>query len=388
MENENMTFRKGTYELHPDANFNYQLNRMVMWSGADLDEVRETARKISDMSSWVAEFLALGEKALQEGRVENAIAYLRGAEFFMYDDIEEKIRVFDKATDLFYDHYSHIFAEGIIARERLPYTSGYLPVWVARPEENGGAGTILAHGGFDSCMEEFLAAVLYLREKDYTVYLFEGPGQGEVLRKCGIPFTYAWEKPVQAILDHYALDDVTIMGLSLGGMLAPRAAAFEPRIKRVVAWGILTNFLDVVISTRPQALQRLMKVALRLRLQPLVNLAAKGEMARDPLAEWGIKHGSYAFGVRSPYHYLAMTGRFQLLDIADLITQDFLLLGATKDHFIPLDFYKDEIDCLKNVRSLTFRLFTAQEQAENHCNAGNTRLALDTITAWIAEMTP
>ncbi|MGN6714158.1 hypothetical protein [Anaerocolumna jejuensis] len=65
------------------------------------------------------------------------------------------------------------------------------------------------------------------------------------------------------------------------------------------------------------------------------------------------------------------------------ITQDFLLLGAEKDHFIPVEFYKPIIDSLPNVKSLTYRLFTEKESAENHCNAGNTKLALDTIINWI-----
>ncbi|HPB84091.1 MAG TPA: alpha/beta hydrolase, partial [Spirochaetota bacterium] len=66
------------------------------------------------------------------------------------------------------------------------------------------------------------------------------------------------------------------------------------------------------------------------------------------------------------------------------ITQDFLLLAAARDHFIPLHFYKQEIDALTNVSSLTFRLFTERESAHNHCNAGNPALVLDTIASWIA----
>lgn len=42
-----------------------------------------------------------------------------------------------------------------------------------------------------------------------------------------------------------------------------------------------------------------------------------------------------------------------------------------------------EINMLKNVRSLTFRLFTDKEDAQNHCNVGNGKLALDTICNWI-----
>ena len=52
---------------------------------------------------------------------------------------------------------------------------------------------------------------------------------------CGSPvltFTPEWEKPVGAVLDFYGAEDVTIVGVSLGGELAMRAAAMEPRIRR------------------------------------------------------------------------------------------------------------------------------------------------------------
>jgi hypothetical protein len=31
MKDEDLAFKKGTYEFHPDANFNFQMNRMVMF---------------------------------------------------------------------------------------------------------------------------------------------------------------------------------------------------------------------------------------------------------------------------------------------------------------------------------------------------------------------
>jgi len=64
---------------------------------------------------------------------------------------------------------------------------------------------------------------------------FEGPGQGAALEDHGLPMIPEWERPVAAVLDHYRLDDVTIVGESLGGGLVIRAAAFEPRISRVVS---------------------------------------------------------------------------------------------------------------------------------------------------------
>lgn len=60
-----------------------------------------------------------------------------------------------------------------------------------------------------------------------------------------------------------------------------------------------------------------------------------------------------------------------------------LILGANEDHFIDYKLIGREINMLKNVRSLTFRLFTDKEDAQNHCNVGNGKLALNTICNWI-----
>jgi len=49
--------------------------------------------------------------------------------------------------------------------------------------------------------------------------------------------------PVGAVLDHFGLDQVTLLGISLGGWLAIRAEAGEPRIARVISDDILTDFL-------------------------------------------------------------------------------------------------------------------------------------------------
>lgn len=41
---------------------------------------------------------------------------------------------------------------------------------------------ILLHGGNDSYFEEFFFPMLYLASQGFDIYLFEGPGQGGVMR--------------------------------------------------------------------------------------------------------------------------------------------------------------------------------------------------------------
>lgn len=376
-----MTFKTGTYKLNTEPNFNFQLNRTIMWSNGDINDIKPISKNITSAESWVDQMTLLADKTLQKNRVEQAIAYYRMAEFFMFDGDPHKIVTYRKARDLFYDYYSDVFKHEISIK-KVKYENGHLPVWVSTPTGDI-KDTIVIHGGNDSYIEEFLPIVLYLREAGFAVYLFEGPGQGEVLREHGIPFTYKWEKPVKKLLDHFNLDDVTIIGISLGGVLAPRAAAFDKRIKRVVAWSILPNFLDVLLSSRKPFLQKTIKFLLNHKFKKLVNFILKMQMDKDPMAKWGIEHGMHNMGVSSPFEYLKNAGKFQIFDIAPLIQQDFLLLAAQKDHFIPLEMYKNGINALKNVKSLTFRIFTEKENGENHCNAGNTQLAINTIINWI-----
>jgi pimeloyl-ACP methyl ester carboxylesterase len=112
----------------------------------------------------------------------------------------------------------------------------------------------------------------------YDAVLFEGPGQGSVIRRQGIPFTPAWEKPVAALLDHFELTDVTLLGISLGGCLAPRAAAFEPRVRRVIAFDVCWDLFQAGLSTRPPPL--------RLALRALVALRAGRLLDRVSAARW------------------------------------------------------------------------------------------------------
>ncbi len=374
-------FSKGVYSLNKEPNFNYQLNRTIMWSNGDIDEIKMISNNIKSTEDWVIELSKLGDAAINSNNIEKAIAYYRMAEFFEFNGNPNKIFLYRKARELFYTKNNNIF-KTIIKKEYIPFDDSELPIWIAIPQ-NKSVDTIILHGGNDSYIEEFLPIVLYFLDNNITVYLFEGPGQGEVLREKNMPFTHEWEKPVKCILDKYKITNSTIIGISLGAMLAPRAAAFDKRIKRVVAWSIMPNFLDVLLSTRKRYLQIILRTALKLKLKTLINIIAKIQMKKDPLAKWGILHGMHNMGVKKPYGYFKKADQFQITDIGNMIDQDFLLIGAQNDHFIPLKMYKNVIDSLPNVKSLTFRLFTKQEDADNHCNAGNTELVLKTIVDWI-----
>jgi len=70
---------------------------------------------------------------------------------------------------------------------------------------------------------------------------------------------------------------------------------------------------------------------------------------------------------------------------SDRVTQDVLILTGRNDHFIPFRAHKMQINALINARSVTGRVFTREEQAHNHCQVGNTGLALEVMVKWIEE---
>ncbi|WMJ81719.1 alpha/beta fold hydrolase [Clostridium sp. MB40-C1] len=382
MKKDKITFQKGLYNLNKEDNFNFQLNRIVMWNEGDLEDIKKIASKIKDSTTWKEELIKIGNQAVSQERIKEAIAYYRMSEFFMYDGDPDKIKYYKLATDMFYDYYKEYFEDGTVIQYEVPYEGVKLPVLYTKAVGEK-KDTILLHGGNDSYMEELFFPMLYFAEKGFDVYLFEGPGQGGVMRTQGKHFTYRWEKPVTTVLDYLGIDDITIIGASLGGMLAPRAAAYEKRIKRVIAWSIFPNFFLVALGTVPYLLKKLVKMLMNFGVAPIFNWIFNMEAKKDPTVDWAIKHGMYAYNAKSPYEYLVKLNQFQIMDVGHLIDQDVLVLGANQDHFIDYKLFKEELDSLSNVRSLTFRLFTEKESASNHCNMGNTKLTLDTMINWI-----
>jgi len=90
-------------------------------------------------------------------------------------------------------------------------------------------------------------------------------------------------------------------------------------------------------------------------------------------------------GVSSPAEWNELIEHYSVSDIAALVKQDVLLLAGAEDHMIPIKEYQKNMDGLRNARSLSGRIFTASEEAQNHCQIGNLQLALDVILAWIAK---
>jgi 2,6-dihydroxypseudooxynicotine hydrolase len=130
-------------------------------------------------------------------------------------------------------------AGGEAARVEIPYEGGTLAGILHRPGGVRRPALVVMINGIDSTKEEFDARQRELAAAGMASLLFDGPGQGEAQYRFAARGDY--EHAVAAVIDHALahLDidphRVGVFGISLGGYYAPRAAAFDERIKACIS---------------------------------------------------------------------------------------------------------------------------------------------------------
>jgi pimeloyl-ACP methyl ester carboxylesterase len=364
-----------------DLGMNYTLNRPLFDGSATsrVEEVRSIASKLVDFNSWHQCWLDLARQAERESRWLDAATYYHQAEFYL------------PAGELrngLYDDFARAFARGMegtanYERFQVPYESGYLPGFRLQAVGQELA-TFIFHGGYDSFVEEFYPFVKPLTEIGYTVIAFDGPGQGGALRQ-GLYFTHAWEKPAKAVLDYFNLNAVDWFGASCGGYLALRAAAFEHRIQHVLAfpatyWG-LDMTLRQMFPGRDRAMISLFRTGDREGVEEIVAEQRKSSTNFN----WAITQGMHITGTKAPFDCLVALAKHDLDGVLHHVTQDVLLTEGEQDHLFDTDWIHRIMRELVCAQSVTARIFTAREGAEQHCQVGNMTLARDEIVRWLTK---
>ncbi len=372
-------FPVGYYHFHELANVNFQLNRLVL-NGAKKSDVERIAKKIHDFHDWKREMSELASKAVIENDLVQASSYYRAAEFFTNSADPDKEIFYDKYIEYFYKANP----EAVELKTEIPYENSFLPA-IVFPHKNK-KDTIVVHGGFDSFGEEYYKLGLFYQNAGYEVIIFEGPGQGASIIKNHIVMTHEWEKPVKAVLDHFKLKDVILLGISLGGYLAIRAAAFESRITRVIAFNVFYDFFQIILHTAGPRIRKIMTFLLKLGITGVINRVLKKMMQSNLVVNWGIDHGMHVLDAKTPVEYIAKVRLYSAEKISHLVTQHVLLTAGKNDHFVPIEMFYKQIESLTNVKSLTCRLFTGDQYDSDHCQLGNRKLAYETILSWIENL--
>lgn len=365
----------GFHKFHKNPFFNLQFNRWYSEGYTQLEDLTKAGQAIQTVEDSKNVFSALAQEALRENRLKNAAFYYRAAEFLTRPSDPDKHKLYDSFRGTFYQ----AFQDDNIQQQKVPYGTGFLSANVLAPVGQK-KGTVLIHGGFDSFIEEFYGIWKLFSEGGYEVIAFEGPGQGEPLHKHHLPFDHAWEKPVSAILDFFGLTDVTILGISMGGYWCLRAAAFEKRIKRVIVFPPLLDWLESTGGGMRSLVEWMMKHEGIMRAQ--IRLKMKTAMMSQVV-----------------HHTLFITQKEDLLDVvrwelamnkeflhSELVDQDVLLLAGEKDTFQPPVLYQKQWKALTNAKSIQGRMFTDADQAAHHCAIGNMGLAVQVMLDWLDDL--
>ncbi len=338
----------GYHPFHKDKFLNYQLNRWYSLGYSTLEDIQQVGGKINTFADYVNEFRIASDKARQEGRLKNAATYLRASEFLISPEDSRKIPVYQEFIELF----DTAFQDENFERHKVPYQGSYLSAIRIPSKTAETKGTIIGIPGFDAFIEEFYSIWNHFAEHGYDFIAFEGPGQGGSRRLYHQYFDHDYEKPTKAVLDYFKVDDVTALGVSMGGYWILRAAAYEKRISRVIAVPPVYDWLEM--SNKLNG----MLAKWFLRRKKLTNFFVKLKMKVGALKHT-INNALYIQNKTQPFDAVAWMMAMNKQHISShLIYQDVLLVTGENDAFQPPILLRKQKDALVNAKSVSTRIFT------------------------------
>jgi len=165
-----------------------------------------------------------------------------------------------------------------------------------------------------------------------------------------------------------------------------RAAAFEPRITIVIATGYAIDYMKSMNAF----FYWLHLWLYRNHRAFMARLTEKKFMRnKESIPGWMVKHLMYITKKNKPLDALETYLLMNEQNIhSELITQDVLLLLGKGDHLIPFKMIDMQVKELINAKSITTRVFTKKEHAQNHCQVGNIGLSLDVMVNLISNIYP
>jgi dienelactone hydrolase len=218
-------------------------------NGVDPNDFARTTARIDRWEQWLDAWCEtagvhrrLGEEARDAGHGRTAgEAFVRAAVCFHFAkfvwvlDAERNRETTEQAIAAL--SAAHALLDPTAERIEAPLDGGRVVANLRRPAGAPRPPLVILIPGLDSTKEEFFHWEEVFLARGLATVSLDGPGQGET--GFQMPIRPDYEVAVGALLDALAgrddvdLERVGAAGVSLGGHYAPRAAAFEPRLKAV-----------------------------------------------------------------------------------------------------------------------------------------------------------
>ena len=104
------------------------------------------------------------------------------------------------------------------------------------------------------------------------------------------------------------MDNLGLMGISFGGVLAPLAASREPRLKAVLSVDGLTNFHDIILEQLGP-----FEETYKAGNATAFDMAIEESLPLFPTSgRWGLNQGLWSFNTNSYYDFVNQTGTYVL----------------------------------------------------------------------------
>jgi dipeptidyl aminopeptidase/acylaminoacyl peptidase len=295
-----------------------------------------------------ANYIEIGERLRQPRTAETQKAYARAVELFKQG-----------IPDV-----SFLSIEAV----EVPFEGGKsLPAYFVKRADVQGVKwpTVVFFDGLDVTKEiQYFRGVPDLAKRGLACLIIDAPGNGEAIRFRGMPARHDSEVAGGAALNYLEKrPDVNkgrigVMGVSLGGYFAPRAAAFEKRFKACVAWGaqydyhaVWKNRIDAAFKT---------------------SISVPGE------------HITWFMGVDTLDQALKRLEPFTLEGVAQKIECPFLLTHGEADAQISTEIARQEFAAVGS-KDKTFKIFTREEGGSEHTQGDNVTLGISYIADWFNE---
>jgi dipeptidyl aminopeptidase/acylaminoacyl peptidase len=222
-------------------------------NGTDYGDFTATMSRITRWDDWCREwgstavrYEQLAESAEAAGQPETAAGAWRRAalawhwgKFVFVDHPDEQRAAHDRAVACYRNAAAALTPPAELVH--IPYARTSLPAYLRVPKTSAQAGlpAVIMAPGLDSTKEELQATAEYFLARGLATIAVDGPGQGE--SEYELPIEPGYEKVAAAAADYLESREeinasrIGMFGVSLGGYYASRAAAYEPRLKAVVA---------------------------------------------------------------------------------------------------------------------------------------------------------
>jgi dienelactone hydrolase len=359
-------------------------------SGGLIDEVDRACRPIREaatrgedagtpdfLRAWAAltdQLVAQAEDAEKAGRARTAgqlyfraANYLCQAERMLSRSDPDRIPTYKRVLELAQKSFD--LRDPRITRVAIPYEGTTLPAYfsAAPATEDRPAPVAVLVNGLDSTKEHMYASSHWeeLAARGISCLMLDQPGTGEALRLQGLTARIdaeAWASAAVDWLETRADVDagrIGIVGWSLGGYYAPRAAAFEKRLALCVAWGANHNW---------GAVQRR-------------RLELEGE--RPVPHYW--EHVLWVWGHDDLDTFIQFADAIHLDGVVEHITVPFLIAHGANDRQIPLQYAHRSYDQAVHSPKRELRIFAPEEGGAEHIGLDHLPHVSTFIADWIAE---